>query len=71
VLTVKPLSFGFRRNRGEIAEVVVFAAVGDGVQILSVTAVSNTDTSDTGSYFVEATMRFAFGCDCSSLIYED
>ena len=37
---------GFRRNRGEVAEVVVFASIGDGLQVFGISAVGNADTGD-------------------------
>ena len=49
MLTVIILSFGFRRNRGKIAQIVIFAAIGDGFEVLSITAVGNADTSDPSS----------------------
>ena len=42
----KLLSLGIRRNRGKIAEVVVFAAVGDGLQIFGIAPVGDADTGD-------------------------
>ena len=46
MLSVKPLSLGFGRNRGEIAEVVVFSAIGDGFQIFGITTVGDANTGD-------------------------
>ena len=46
MLTVKMLGLDFGRNRGQVAEVVVFAAIGDGLQIFGITAVSDADTGD-------------------------
>ena len=42
----KLLSLGIRRNRGQIAEVVIFAAVGDGFQVFGISTVGDTDTGD-------------------------
>ena len=46
MLTVKLLSLGIRRNRGEVAEIIVFAAIGDGFQIFGITPVGDADTCD-------------------------
>ena len=40
------LALRFRRNRGQIAEVVVFAAVGDGFEIFGISTVGDADTGD-------------------------
>ena len=37
---------GLRRNRGEIAEIVVFNPIGDGFQVFCITPVSDPDTGD-------------------------
>ena len=37
---------GIRRNRGEVTEVVVFAAVGDGFEVFRITTVGDADTGD-------------------------
>ena len=42
----KLLSLGIRRNRGQIAEVVVFAAVGDGFEVFGISPVGDADTGD-------------------------
>ena len=34
------------RNRGEVAEVVIFAAVGDGFQVFRISTVGDADTGD-------------------------
>ena len=34
------------RNRGEVAEVVIFAAVGDGFQVFGISTVGDADTGD-------------------------
>ena len=36
----------FRRNRGEVAEVIVFTAIGDGFQVFGISTVSDADTGD-------------------------
>ena len=46
MLSVKLLSLGIRRNRGEIAEIVVFTAVGDGFEVFGISAVGDADTGD-------------------------
>ena len=46
MLTVKILGLGFGRNRGKVAEVVVFAAVGDGFEVFGISAVGDADTGD-------------------------
>ena len=40
------LSLGFRRNRGEVTEVVILAAVGDGFEVFGITPVGDADTGD-------------------------
>ena len=40
------LCLGFRRNRGEVAEVVVFAAVWYGFEVFGISAVGDADTCD-------------------------
>ena len=42
----KLLSLGIRRNRGQIAEVVVFAAVGDGFEVFGISTVGDAHTGD-------------------------
>ena len=37
---------GLRRNRGEIAEIVVFNPIGDGFQVFCITPVSDPDTGN-------------------------
>ena len=37
---------GIGRNRGQVAEVIVFAAVGDGLEIFRTTPVGDADTGD-------------------------
>ena len=46
MLSVKLLSLVVRRYRGEIAEIVVFAAVGDGFEVFRISAVGDADTGD-------------------------
>ena len=46
MLTVKLLGLGFGRDRGQVSEVIVFTAVGDGFEIFGVPTVSDTDTGD-------------------------
>ena len=46
MLTVKRLSLGFGRNRGQVAEVVVFTAVGDGFEVFGISPVGDADTGD-------------------------
>ena len=46
MLPVKLLSLGDRRNRGKVAEVVVFTAIGDGFQVFRIPAVSDADACD-------------------------
>ena len=46
MLSVKLLSLGLRRNRGEVAEVVVFTAIGDGFEIFGISTVGDADTGD-------------------------
>ena len=38
------LFLGNSRNRGQVAEVVVFAAVGDGFEVFGISAVGDADT---------------------------
>ena len=45
-LTVKLLSVGFRRNRGQVAEVVVFTAVRDGFEVFRISTVGDANTGD-------------------------
>ena len=40
------LSLGIRRNGWQIAEVIIFAAVGDGFEILCISPVGDADTGD-------------------------
>ncbi len=42
----KLLSLGIRRNRGKIAEVIIFTAIGDGFQIFGIAAVGDADTGN-------------------------
>ena len=42
----KLLSLGIRRNRGQVAEVVIFAAIGDGFQVFGISTVGDTDTGN-------------------------
>jgi len=44
MLTVKLLSLSIGRNRGQVAEVVIFTAVGDGFEVFRITTVGNADT---------------------------
>ena len=37
---------GLRRNRGQVTEVVIFAAIGDRFQVFGVTPVGDADTGD-------------------------
>ena len=46
MLTVLFLSLNFRRNGGEIAEVVVFTAVGNRFQVFGIPTVGDADTGD-------------------------
>ena len=46
MLPVKLLSLGDRRNRGKVAEVVVFTAIGDGFQVFGITPVGNAHARD-------------------------
>ena len=46
MLTVKMLGLGFGRNRGKVAEIVVFAAVGDGFEVFRIATVGDADTGD-------------------------
>ena len=39
-------SLGSRRNRREISEVIIFAAIGDGFQVFGVPSVGDADTED-------------------------
>ena len=48
MLKVKLLCLGFGRNRGEVTEVVVFTAIGDGFEIFGVPTVGDADTCDLG-----------------------
>ena len=43
MLSVKRLSLGFGRNRGEIAKVIVFTAIGDGFEVFRIPAVGDAD----------------------------
>ena len=45
-LTVKILCLGFGRNRGQVAQVVVFATIGDGFQVFRIATVGDADTGD-------------------------
>ena len=40
------LCLGFRRNRGKIPQIVVFASVGDGFQVFRISPVGNADACD-------------------------
>lgn len=44
------LGLGFGRNRGEVSEIVVFTAVGNGFQIFRIAAVSNANTGDSSLF---------------------
>ena len=46
MLKVKLLSLSIGRNSGEVAEVVVFTAVGDGFQVFGISPVGDADTGD-------------------------
>ena len=46
MLSVKRLSLGFGRNRGEITKVIVFTAIGDGFEVFRIPAVGDADTGD-------------------------
>ena len=46
MLSVKRLSLGFGGNGGEVTEIVVFAAVGDGFEVFRITTVGNADTGN-------------------------
>ena len=46
MLTVKLLSLDIRRNGGQVAEVVVFTAVGDGFQVFGISTVGDAETGD-------------------------
>ena len=46
MLTVKRLSLGFGRNGGQVAEVVILAAVGDGFEVFRISPVSNSHPGD-------------------------
>ena len=46
MLTVLFLSLNFRRNRGEVTQVVIFAAVGNRFQIFRITPVGDAHTGD-------------------------
>ena len=46
MLKVELLCLAFGRNRGQVAEVVVFAAVGDGFEVFSIPAMGDADTGD-------------------------
>ena len=46
MLTVKLLSLSIRRNGGQVAEVVIFTAVGDGLQVFRISPVGDADTGD-------------------------
>ena len=40
------LSLGIRRNGGQVTEVVVFTAIGDGFEVFGISPVSDADTGD-------------------------
>ena len=46
MLTVKILCLAFGRNRGQVTEIVILAAIGDGFQVFGISPVGDTDTSD-------------------------
>ena len=46
MLSVKILGLGIGRNGGQVAEVVIFAAVGDGFEVFSIPAMGDADTGD-------------------------
>ena len=46
MLSVKLLSLCFGRNRGQVAEVVIFTAVGDELQVFRISTVGDADTGD-------------------------
>ena len=46
MLAVKILGSGFGSNSGEVAEVVVFSAIGDGFEIFGISTVGDADTGD-------------------------
>ena len=46
MLTVKLLSLGFWRNGGQVSEVIVFTAVGDGFQVFGISTVGDADLND-------------------------
>lgn len=46
MLSVKFLSLGIGRNRGEVAEVVIFSAIGDGFQVFGISPVGDADACD-------------------------
>ena len=46
MLTVKILGLGFGRNRGQVTEVVVLTAVGDGFEVFRITPMGDPNTGD-------------------------
>ena len=46
MLTVKLLSLSIGRNRGEVAEVVIFTSIGNGFEVFGIPAVGDADTGD-------------------------
>ena len=46
MLTVKILGLDFGGNRGQVAEVVVFATVGDRFEVFGISTVGDADTGD-------------------------
>ena len=46
MLTVELLCLGFGRNRGQVTEIVILAAVGDGFNVFRIATVGDADTGD-------------------------
>ena len=44
MMSVKLLSLGLGRSRGQVAKIVIFAAIGDGFQVFGVPSVGDADT---------------------------
>ena len=46
MLSVKLLSLGIRRYRGQVTQIIIFAAVGDGFEVFRLASVGDADSGD-------------------------
>ena len=78
MLSVKLLSLGFWRNGVQVAEVIIFAAVGDGFEIFGISTVGDSDTGDLALFCHVYCLLFLhngivgklIACDSATLFYK-